>query len=587
MDASTSYGYAPIGLQAKYEEDRIMWANSLSRFEYLVPEGSFDPYIPPYGINSCFRSVYAPAINTVIRQFRLSHGISQGHTSRLLPTRETLGPRALSSALLDHIPGTTDIWLHQPDCVSDGFCDAFRLYGLTRHNLVSTFEPRITIIPRYPFLDGSNWSNNARRLFGHSEEITAHLRHITHSKHISTEDHDWLLRAFTVLHDQSELIDAWAQACSLRALIALHSSDLAHLTWDVGLFLPSQEDMSQRFANHSLPAYINECVMGRSGLNCAPAPVPHPSHYGAMLLIHPVFSQAHLQMIVLLQGYPLPLIGHPYIGTALALSTSFYRMRRRLIRAVKALTRVTARTLSHTGIRVLTELDEPADSFQDMQLAMDYGDLDFANWLELPHPLGVEITLPVGAVMPIHTTREVERNVYTGAYVPASMRDTQNTGLAWIAEAVEHWLRNRDFLTISRAFSCDSSSFKVKLILLDSYRGVSGCARLLRRITGPYTSAERHRFADTPSIRTGSGLQFPTIDGSLFWPTLFPITDQHISYLGNTPALKRAIRTRHTASITWASDAAFYPVPLPAPYPYLELDVLDSQFCTLSCRLNA
>ena len=555
MDASTSPspGLSPIA-SAKYSEKRAWWSFRLSTFKYLVPEGSFHPYVPAYREYSRFGEDLAPQIQNVIDCFSLSHQ-DRGSLFRPLLSREISGHRAvIPVTVLKKYPSAADIWLHQPHHLSHTdrgartLRDQYRLFGLKRQQLDTlAFEPRITIIPRFPIADGTDWSPNAYRLCGRPP-LSALASNVASSNRASKAKIKYYNSRLPALLEEAELLDVWAQACSLRAQMALYSPHLAHLTWDVGLFRPHVDDVRSGFASHCLAARMHQLPVPQIGY-------AQHCQWGAMLLLRPIMTLIHMQLVVTMQGYMFPLRTVETENSIVRqMQASLPAMRSRLQYVVDTILRFVTCTVSHEGIRILTE--RPIDYDRDVA---DHPTLSAEDYIVLDHPLGVEITLPVGASIPAEMLHEEHPNHFRRFYVPSAFRATGGTGTAWIAAAIEQEFADRGFVTVFRTFHYDSSSFKARLFFMDATIDCTPAYDDLKIWLNPfYQPYYLRRYRDQNLVKS-RGLHFPDrVLHPSFWPTLFPLKDQPISRL-RSHRIQQALHLGDPEDIVAASDATYFP----------------------------
>lgn len=557
MDATSSYSQGlPPEKAAKYEDSRRWWSFRLRRFSYLVPEGSYHPYVPAYQDHSCFGDVLAPQIKTVIDCFRLSH-IASSVPFRPRLSHEILGRRIVKPLSLTRTrTSTADIRLHQPLELSQGsrdFSDNYRLIGYKKYNEMLSYEPRITIIPRYPSATGRDWSPNTWRVFGNPPIPLGHDKRAGDNPMDVDAVPNEAVTAFqaklAALLESAELLDVHAQACSLRAQLALHSPHLAHLTWDVGLFKPTTADERAGFANHSLAAAL------RILPSLQHSPIPHLCRWGAMLLLRPITNLIHLQLVVLLQGYMFPSrLRSTENGIVHHVLMDFAASVERLKAVVERILSFAACTVSHSGIRLLT--DRPEDYDID---ARNQSFFSANGSFVLPHPLGVEISLPVDAYIPAEMLHEVARNRFTRHYVPSALRATGGTGTAWIAAAIEFEFTRRGFTTVFRTFHYDETGFRVRLFLFDQdIERTPGCTQLMIMLGIHSPPLQQHEHASRDMRHcTGLRMSTPFAFNRLFWPILFPLTDMPISRW-STPQFRAALLSGNPQTIAAMSSVTYF-----------------------------
>ena len=447
---------------AKCYSYRDWWSTFLSSYPHLCVEGSFRPYLPPYTADSRLcgwrlyeeRPEYARSIDSAIRQFKIASFASQGSLVRAIMDRQIRGPRVMSPFVLAHTrAASADIQFHTPhDLASSSidrsghvFSDIYRLWGLQRHSCIPSYEPRITLIPACVKPDRSTWSPNARRI------LRFHRPHRPvdyDPMDIDIDPLEVLRSRFHVLRNV-EVTDMWAQACSLRAQLALHSPALSHIMWDVGLFCPHIRDVLRGFASHTLIAQSTDSVYRA---------LQYP--WGAMLIVRPIVNETHLQIVTLLQGYSLPTpfrAGNPSIFTNI---TTYLPSRlARLTDYVSAIRHSLSPILSSAGIRVLDETDNPSDPMQGGIPCWASGEGQLIRYVRIPHPFGIEITIPTNVPMPTRCP--------AGA-LGVALQSTQGTDVAWIAEEIEQLFGRGSWLTVARSFQLDPTCLRVKLFLFQT-----------------------------------------------------------------------------------------------------------------------
>ena len=517
-------------VEAEYEitrRYRRWWAKFLPNFELLVPEGAFyfraddlmDGYFPPYTVNSRFFRDYSPAIQTILQDLRL---ILISQTSAILDplvSREVFGPRALSYRGMDTSGVPIDIQLHQPCQLSKadgGLSDRQRFPKAYRPAYpLQSFEPRITFVPR---LTSSPRNRNMERVI---EEIDLQI------------DPNLIVP----LLYEVEMRDAHAIACSVRAQMSLQSEELSYLIWDVGLFRPSRHDIENNLFAARCSAFGHLMQFGNSPFY--QRPLNHPENtlmrdscvYGSMLMLRAVIDQVHMQVIVLYQGFPVPHFGVDAEWDLFEdLHVSFQGHLDRLHKIVDDSTWRFAPTLGHGGIRVLDETDRPR--FPEPRApGVHYDDLQEDTWMyeyhhnynrfhdPLPHPLGVEFSIPIGAPVP---------NRINGVIIPISFQSTSDTAKAWIADQIEDYLTALDFNTLFRSFRVSEGSLVVKLILIDTHATPyhPGLSPLFRHLWEKRELFPHQQVPPVQALASVTRLIPPIIEfGSDVWPVFFPIDE--------------------------------------------------------------
>lgn len=469
------------------EHFRNWWTYASPIYRYLCPEGSAVPYRPTYTSHSTFGRVFAPLIRHLLFPYRFN-------ITTELAWRDLHGSIVLPRRLLTH-PSfyEFEITLHTPTDLSQGrhhFTDRSRFHLSASHLL----SPRITIVPKLaaPDLDFVPLKG--------PYEVPRYIQDA-----------------------------AYAEACSLRARIALSSTPLSFLMWDVGLFQPSHDDQEKGFGSGTLPARLlasitalePDCFTSRSHAK-------QIGLWGAMLLVNPcehlmpdIYSM-HFSL-----GYYLPFMGLIHgaeNAIAQLYADSLKDAPKKLIELLEKEASFWIPAVSRTGIRILSEEDYPLyRPYKPPDLIVPICD----RW-----PLiGVEITLPVGAKMPSHSFYEYGPYIFTDdRLVHPVLMQSHGTSLAWLADMIEFMLMRGGFITIFRSFQLDERGFRVKLYLL--YRAVHSAEGSLTKSICDHPRTIRDS-GDNPDARdpAASNLHFPSRERL---PYLFPCTWSPISQWPDT-----------------------------------------------------
>lgn len=417
-----------LGVPESPERFREWWQYACPVFRYLCPAGSFEPFTRVYTSTSAFGRDYAPHIRSITSPFYYQN------TAVQLSSRESFGPlgSGFPSVRLRQNPDLFrfEICLHTPANLAHGS------FGLTDHFRVPhSLElcPRITVVPRILVSEPEFHPD------------TGPYRVPTHN-----------------------LMSAWAIACSMRAQIALFSIPHSFLRWDVGLFQPSQADILRGFGTGTFPSRnLADIRRFDPGNQLFTAPLKSRYWWGAMLLVSPCNTWGDLCSILCATGHPLPLSG----GGDMDMYTeklvvdrfhqSFSESVRRLHNWYYSELAFLTPAFSYSGTRILDASDLP-----DL-IAHEPPDPVVRVYGSLPHPLGIEITLPTDACMPLQ--HYYEYGLYAFSHFPLDpvLRKTEGTSLAWMADIIELSLMRFGFSTIFRSFHLDDTTFRVRLFVMD------------------------------------------------------------------------------------------------------------------------
>ena len=482
---------------------RKYWELHYPNFRYLHPEGSLIPSHkdPIYSINSNFSDTIGRDVRGTITSFALSHQYpsSKGPYISSLFARE-LGAFK-TSAISRRILGRLDIQLHTPSEMlqaNSRFTDAHRHTqgGIRDPDFPITAWPRITFI---------NANRNSR---------------------LTETD-------FNPSRNTLDVASLWAHACSLRFLMGISTPALGHIFWDVGLFSPSIHDSEAGFdGSRSLSRRLQEFRSEPEYVTRSGRIMRFASPWGIMLLARPLLNEKHLFASLAVQGYRIPINPRDVQGSVVAMHIRDY-FKQTLFRIESHLQNFWERyalTLSPTGVRLLDSSDIPAD----------YEDVEGSDGLE--YPLGIEITLPVGARIPDRITRETRMRIdmpeyhpdnmrYERVFTPIALLDTTGPNTAWMADQVERDLADQGLRTLHRVFRVDSNGeYKIKLFLIDygyqqgyndplydpGNRHFRDFDKIIHR--SHYNLLGFHRDNGPPHVM---GVVHPR---EAFWPILFPVT---------------------------------------------------------------
>ena len=398
---------------------REFYSDMYPYFDHLCPEGCLLNHTASYLSSSNFDSTHGPIIQGAISSFL--RDVYPARIVHFLAQREVSGSNAVQS--FDHTLTPCEIKLHG---ITELFSNSHGVHCSTiqrdrrRHDqhqfLVGeglSAHPRITIVPKGPY--------------PRSEEV-----------------------------HEAGLATAAAIACSLRAYLGMYAYPLSYLTWDVGLFtdsvdyIPLLSSWGDKFPH---------TIQRTDG--------PFSKAHGAMLLLRPINGFTHFRQHIAFTGGLLPIVDAPVATehfwryACSHINSSVYRLSN-LLREREI---TYALTFSPTGIRILTA----DDVFSPL------AGHDTIGFIATGGPLGIEITLPIGATL---SPRRFKRGLSLGVNrpLPQAVLHQQSYHGSWLVEAVERNLRDDKFEVIFRAYYPTSTAFRVRLYLVDVHpsRNVRG-----------------------------------------------------------------------------------------------------------------
>jgi hypothetical protein len=232
-----------------------------------------------------------------------------------------------------------------------------------------------------------------------------------------------------------------------------------------------------------------------------------------MLLVNPCDGLSALCSLHVALGYDLPISGNNVHDTVVALfSRAFPAARDSLVQFLKEDSSFWMPAVSGSGIRLLDDRDFPP------ALPPRPGS-DIVRTFPRLTPFGVEITLPVGAIMPTRSCIEYAAYTFECSAVHPSLLRSHGTSLAWMADMIEFSLMRGGFSTIFRSFHLDHNGFRVKLFLLPQSSHMSGDALTSSVCEHPLLMRTRDMYNPASPEPWATGLCYP---GTERMPYLFP-----------------------------------------------------------------